>query len=74
MGVPHAFTMMIIFLDIKGANILVNVDGMIKLADFGASKQLADIVSYAGGCKSVAGTPYWMVGPNNNCYRVAMNT
>jgi len=46
--------------DIKGANILVDIDGVIKLADFGASKKLASILSYSEGFKSFTGTPYWM--------------
>ncbi|KAL3582418.1 hypothetical protein D5086_016750 [Populus alba] len=42
--------------DIKGANILVDNKGCIKLADFGASKKVATI----NGAKSMKGTPYWM--------------
>lgn len=46
--------------DIKGANILVDNSGTIKLADFGASKQLKSLLSYSEGCATVTGTPYWM--------------
>lgn len=43
--------------DIKGANILVANDGTIKLADFGASKNLTQPSLTATGLK---GTPMWM--------------
>ncbi|KAI5065792.1 hypothetical protein GOP47_0018416 [Adiantum capillus-veneris] len=45
--------------DIKGANILVDNKGVIKLADFGASKQVVELVTISGA-KSMKGTPYWM--------------
>lgn len=45
--------------DIKGANILVDNKGGIKLADFGASKQVAELATITGA-KSMKGTPYWM--------------
>ncbi|XP_022150775.1 mitogen-activated protein kinase kinase kinase NPK1 [Momordica charantia] len=45
--------------DIKGANILVDNKGCIKLADFGASKQVAELATVSGA-KSMKGTPYWM--------------
>ncbi|KAI3676078.1 hypothetical protein L1987_85676 [Smallanthus sonchifolius] len=45
--------------DIKGANILVDNKGCIKLADFGASKQVVELAN-SSGAKSMKGTPYWM--------------
>ncbi|KAJ8442742.1 hypothetical protein Cgig2_011012 [Carnegiea gigantea] len=45
--------------DIKGANILVDNRGCIKLADFGASKKVVELATMTGA-KSMKGTPYWM--------------
>ncbi|KAI3740136.1 hypothetical protein L2E82_30557 [Cichorium intybus] len=45
--------------DIKGANILVDNKGCIKLADFGASKQVVELANRSCA-KSMKGTPYWM--------------
>lgn len=51
----------IVHCDIKGGNILVTEDGIIKLADFNSSKQLGNI---AGGgsnpLRSLLGTPQFM--------------
>lgn len=49
----------IIHRDIKGANILVDNKGCIKVADFGASKKVVELVTVSGA-KSMKGTPYWM--------------
>eukprot|EP01063_Lacrimia_lanifica_P035461 TRINITY_DN6756_c1_g3_i1.p1 TRINITY_DN6756_c1_g3~~TRINITY_DN6756_c1_g3_i1.p1 ORF type:complete len:650 (+),score=286.15 TRINITY_DN6756_c1_g3_i1:47-1996(+) len=52
----------VIHRDIKGDNILLTGDGIVKLADFGASKNLLEIQAKTHGvaAKSMAGTPYWM--------------
>lgn len=45
----------------QGANILVDNTGLVKLADFGASKKIESLVTLeTGGSRSVKGTPYWM--------------
>eukprot|EP01059_Diplonema_ambulator_P003199 TRINITY_DN1285_c4_g1_i1.p1 TRINITY_DN1285_c4_g1~~TRINITY_DN1285_c4_g1_i1.p1 ORF type:complete len:616 (+),score=79.50 TRINITY_DN1285_c4_g1_i1:212-2059(+) len=42
--------------DIKAANVLVGIDGTVKLADFGNARQLTE----DGEAQSLGGSPYWM--------------
>ncbi|KAK1288631.1 Mitogen-activated protein kinase kinase kinase YODA [Acorus calamus] len=58
--------------DIKGANILVDPNGEIKLADFGMAKHISAYTSI----RSFKGSPYWMapeVIMNGNGYNLAVD-
>uniref|UniRef100_A0A674BWX3 Mitogen-activated protein kinase kinase kinase 22 n=2 Tax=Salmo trutta TaxID=8032 RepID=A0A674BWX3_SALTR len=59
-GVFYLHSNMIVHRDIKGANILRDSTGNIKLGDFGASKRIQTICMSGSGIKTVTGTPYWM--------------
>lgn len=59
-GLEYLHQKSIMHRDIKGANILVDKAGTVKLADFGASKKIEDLATVGSGCKSIRGTPYWM--------------
>ncbi|XP_042329058.1 mitogen-activated protein kinase kinase kinase 3 isoform X1 [Sceloporus undulatus] len=59
-GVCYLHSNMIVHRDIKGANILRDSAGNVKLGDFGASKRLQTICMSGTGIRSVTGTPYWM--------------
>ncbi len=55
----------VIHRDIKGANILTNKDGCVKLADFGVSSRaptpdLAAAAAHPDADNEVVGSPYWM--------------
>ncbi|XP_066264536.1 mitogen-activated protein kinase kinase kinase 2-like isoform X7 [Branchiostoma lanceolatum] len=58
-GILYLHSNMIVHRDIKGANILRDSSGNVKLGDFGASKRIQTICS-ATGMRTVTGTPYWM--------------
>ncbi|XP_062098855.1 mitogen-activated protein kinase kinase kinase 5-like isoform X2 [Humulus lupulus] len=55
-GLAYLHSKQTIHRDIKGANLLVNSSGVVKLADFGMAKHLTGL-SYE---LSMKGSPYWM--------------
>lgn len=55
-GLAYLHSKKTIHRDIKGANLLVDAHGVVKLADFGMAKHLTGPVSNL----SLKGSPYWM--------------
>jgi serine/threonine protein kinase len=59
-GLAYLHANKVIHRDIKGANILVDDRGTIKLADFGACKRLSAQNTVLDEHTSLRGTPYYM--------------
>ncbi|GAB2279171.1 hypothetical protein Dimus_013824 [Dionaea muscipula] len=71
-GLAYLHTRKTVHRDIKGANILVETSGVIKLADFGMAKHITSCSSVL----SFKGSPYWMapeVVINTNGYNLAVD-
>ncbi|KAM8855480.1 uncharacterized protein map3k19 isoform 2-T4 [Spinachia spinachia] len=60
-GVAYLHLNRVIHRDLKGNNVMLMPNGVIKLIDFGCARRLNHAASHSGDLlKSVHGTPYWM--------------
>jgi serine/threonine protein kinase len=59
LGLEYLHGVRVVHRDLKGANILVSRDGIVKLTDFGASKAYRD-ATITDGMKSLRGSVFWM--------------
>ncbi|GLC48811.1 hypothetical protein PLESTB_000151300 [Pleodorina starrii] len=59
-GLEYLHQSKVMHRDIKGANILVDTNGVVKLADFGASRQIEELATIGDGSRSIRGTANWM--------------
>jgi len=59
-GLTYLHAEGILHRDLKGANVLVDSDGTVKVADFGASARLKSLTTFTGEFKCLKGTPAFM--------------
>jgi len=59
-GLDYLHQNLAVHRDIKGANILVAHNGILKIADFGATLMLTGCKTMTEDGKQIQGTPYWM--------------
>ena len=55
-GLSYLHEQGVLHRDIKGANILTNKEGLVKLADFGLAVKLSEVREN----QDIVGSPYWM--------------